>query len=110
MERSAFPWRIVSLVAVLAGIGLFLAWEYGGMGRDDTADEAVETEGDAPRPPRDVASNPRASQYYARVQVCSANCVSEDRTCRGTADGAEEERRCGEVLEACRAACAVGER
>lgn len=107
MKRAGSPFGIVSLVLVLAGVGLFLAWQYGGFGRDDTV-QTDEAEGvDVTAPPRDVASNPRAARRYVEASVCNSGCVATDRNCRGTSFDDDAQARCAEQLEACRRACGV---
>ena len=105
MKRASNPFGLVSLLLVLLGVGLFMAWRYGGLGRDDAAGVDPDAPVDVSAPPRDVASNPRAARRYVEASVCSSGCVSTDRICRGTAVDAPGQARCAEALEACQRAC-----
>jgi len=94
----------VSILIVLLIVGLFAAWQYGGLGRGGSA---ADEDGpvDISRAPRDVASNPRAARRFAEASVCTSHCVSTDRVCRGTAADAPALAACAEQLETCRTAC-----
>lgn len=110
MRRSFNPFGLVSLVLVLGGVGLFMAWHYGGLGRDEVSDSADGERGvDISGPPADVASNPRAARRYVEASVCNSGCVGTARTCRGTAFEEDALARCAAELETCRRACGVAE-
>jgi len=103
VNRSTNPLGLVSLLVVLVGVGLFMAWQYGGLGRDDVT--ATEGPVDTSAPPRDVASNPRAARRFVEASVCNSDCVSADRVCRGVASDTRETAACAEELETCQGAC-----